>query len=239
MSKFITLFESKAFITGLLATAAAAGAVFGFNVPVALILGVLTPIMITIGAQGWSDAVQMKAKMALEHAVKMHALMHGNTPIEGRPSMTRYSDGTCPPVPQTTSQAGFAKLGVLIVIALTFGPVTLAVSTSGCQTVKPVVTDVVSCAKAEATVVSSGFSIIQIVSEVIAAVQAGPSGIEAAIEKLILKYGGDIVACALDNYPEPGAGSGSAVSASPSVMAKHAALEKFFAGKKIDHSTKH
>jgi hypothetical protein len=111
--------------------------------------------------------------------------------------------------------------------------------------VQPVVTDVIQCAKAESVVVSGGYSLIQIAMEVIAAVQKGPAGIEAAVQDLIKKYGGDIVACVLDNYPEPlpaaegsGSGSGVPMSASPPVLAKHQALAKFFAGKKIDHSTK-
>jgi hypothetical protein len=246
MSNFLKVIESKAFAAGILGTVAAFGAVYGFNVPVATIMALMTPFMIGIGGLGWSDAVKMKAKMQLEHEMKMHALIHGNT-VEG--GVARDADGKCVARP---AQAGFAKIGVMMGIAALVGALaigsTLIASDTGCATVQPVVTDVIDCAKAEAVVVSDGFSIVQIVAEVYAAIQGGPAGVLAAVEDLIKKYGGDIVACALDNYPEPtpaptpgpGSGSGSAApvvaSASPATLAKHAALEKYFPGKKISHT---
>jgi len=240
MSKVISLFESKTFIMGLLTTAAAAGAVLGFKVPVGTILAVLTPLMIAIGAQGWSDVVQMKAKMQLEHAVKMHALMYGNS------TAGRDGDGKYQP---RTVQAGFATLGILIRITAFGAALALCAAvvetSNGCATAQPVVTDVIDCATAEAAVVGNGFSIAEIVTEVYAAIQGGVDGVLVAIENLITKYGGEIVACAIDNYPESpasGSGSGSAVPAVvnvlPAVQAKHAALAKFFPGKKINHTFK-
>lgn len=230
----IKIVESKAFVLALLTLVAAVAGYEGLNLPVATIMALLTPLMIAIGAAGWSDAVKMKAKMKLEHEVKMHALMHGNTTLNG---VTRDAEGRAP----RAAQAGFVRVGVLATIASVLGFVVLTssllVSNQGCNTIQPIADDVIHCAKAEATVVSSGFSIIQIVMEVAAAVQKGPAGIEAAVEDLIKKYGGDVVACVLDSIPEPAPVAGQ-VSASPVVIAKHNALTKYFAGKKIDHSTK-
>lgn len=113
MSKLKQLFTTKAFILALLGTAAAVGGVYGFNVPVAQIMAILTPIMIAIGAAGWSDAVQMKAKMALEHEVKMHALNAGLI------THAELLAGKSPtPRPVAVAQAGFINIGMLFLLSV-------------------------------------------------------------------------------------------------------------------------
>lgn len=242
----IKIVESKAFVLSLLTLVAAVAGYEGLNLPVATIMGLLTPLMIAIGAAGWSDAVRMKAKMALEHDVKMHALMHGNSNENG---VARDAEGRI-------KQAGFARVGVMALIAsvLGFGILTssLLATNEGCGAVKPVVTDVIQCVAAESVVVSDGYSILQIASAVWSAIESGPAGVAAAIEKLITQYGPDVVACAIDNYPEStptpapgeGSGSGSGSNMSVSVLAaakaqrvatKHELLAKYFPGKKINH----
>ncbi len=113
MSKLKQLLETKAFILALLGTAAAVGGVYGFNVPVAQIMAILTPIMIAIGAAGWSDAVQMKGKMALEHEVKMHAL---NAGLITHAELLAGKSPTTRPAP--VAQAGFINTGMLVVMGV-------------------------------------------------------------------------------------------------------------------------
>ena len=196
------ILESKAFIMGLLSTAAAVGAVAGFNIPVTTIIALLTPIMVGIGAQGWSDAVKMKAKMALEHDVKMHALVHGNTTdTTCVPAIHRDADGRA--IQRGSVNLGMSMIATIVIAAL-FGGIMM--TSSGCPTVKPIATDIIECADAEATAISDGYSIIQIFSAVIEAIKGGPSTVLADLGKLIGEYGPNIVACAIDNYPEPAVG---------------------------------
>ena len=244
MSTTLKIIESKAFIAGILVSVAAIGAVLGFNVPVSTIMTLLTPYMIGVGGLGWNDAIKVKAKMALEHEMKMHALIHGNT-VEGSDpatSATRDADGKCVP---RVKQAGVFRLGAAMLIAALGIAASLAIVdiNGGCKTAEPVVTDVIDCASAEATAISAGFSVLQVVNDVAAALEGGVAGVAAAILNLIKEYGAPLVACAIDNYPESGsgsAGSGSAVVASMSVAVanKHAMLQQYFPGKKIVHNYK-
>ena len=130
------------------------------------------------------------------------------------------------------------RLLQLPVIALIL---TVLLGSAGCGPVQPIVTDVIDCAKAEAIVVSDGFSIVQITMEVIAAISGGPSAVLQAVEDLVKKYGGDVVACVIDNFPEPSltaAGSGSAApTASQAVLNKRMVMSTLFANKKINHTS--
>lgn len=253
MTALKNLFESKAFIQAVLSAVAAAAAVYGLNVPVATIMLILTPIMVAIGAQGWSDAVKMKAKMALEHEVRMQALANGH--------MT-YADAANGNLPtEKMKQAGFARIhAMLIVSALGIGAGGIIAATqSSCGSSPPaVVTDIIDCAKAEAQAVASGFSIIQIVNEVIGVFSGKPlpgceqaqNVLECDAEQLVLKFGSDMVACVLDSMPTPtpapapapGPGSGSATPPQPqgSLLAERKALllQKVAPGKKIVHAYK-
>lgn len=150
---------------------------------------------------------------------------------------------TAPTTP--TSEAGFVAHRLLLVLmagsitALLGGAV--AAEFGGCGTVRPIITDVIRCADAEAATVSSGYSLIQIVAEVAGALKKGPTGIESAVLDLVKKYGGDVVACIIDSTPEPEptAGSGAPLPSAPAdVLAKRVALAKVFPGKKIDHTAR-
>lgn len=244
MSTTLKVIESKAFVAGVLGSIAAIGAVIGFNVPVSTILALMTPYMIGLGGLGWNDVTKIKAKLALDHEMKMHALIHGNTTEGTDPSscVTRDADGKCVP---RVKQAGIFRLGTAMLIAALGIAASLAIVdvNGGCKTGEPVVTDVIDCASAEATAVGAGFSILQVVNDVATALEGGVAGVAAAILNLIKEYGAPLIACAIDNYPETGsgsAGSGSAVVASMSVAVvnKHAMLQQFFPGKKIVHNYK-
>src|SRR5690348_17684791 len=111
MSKILALFESKAFDTGLLTTIAAAGVIFGFSVPVGTILAVLTPLMIGIGAQGWSDVAKMKTRMQHEHEMKMLLLTN--------PDAATRAEALFPKAVARikSSQGGFVRTWVLCALA--------------------------------------------------------------------------------------------------------------------------
>lgn len=250
----IKVLESKAIVVAVLTVVAGIAGYYGLNLPVTTIVGLMTPLMIAIGAAGWSDAVKMKAKMQLDHEVKMHALMHGNT-IEVVNGVERDAEGRAM---SRRAQAGFIRIGIIALIAGILGvgllASTLVATNEGCgatPVIKPVITDVVDCVTAEAVVATDGYSILQIASAVWGLIE-NPANILVAIGNLITKYGPDVVACAIDSYPEapptpvtpPGAGSGSGTSAAGSVLmaakaqhiaTKHELLAKFFPGKKINH----
>lgn len=244
MQALKNLFENKSFDTALLTAIAAGAAVFGFNVPVLTILALISPVMIAIGAAGWQEVTIAQAKVAQETAIKLHLLTTGLKAHEIHDAMLAMTK----PSPVKTAQAGFGKLSVMLLIAaIGVGSASFAVSvtSTGCATVKPIVTDVIDCAKAEAAVVSDGYSILQIFAKVAAAIAGGPDEVLTKVEGLIADYGESIVACAIDSYPEPapppssgsGAGSGSGapplLASSKTVLQKHALLAKYFPGKKI------
>lgn len=248
MQAIKNLFESKSFDTALLTAIAAGAAVFGINIPVLTIIALMSPIMVAIGVVGWQEMAVAKAKVEQETALKMHLLTTGLKPHEVHEALLAMTK----PSPVKTAQAGFGKLSVMLLIAaIGVGSASFAVSvtSTGCATVKPIVTDVIDCAKAEAVVVSDGYSVIQIFAKVVAAINGGADAVVAAIEKLITDYGENIIACAIDSYPEPapaeppssgsGAGSGSStpvlVASSKFTLQKHALLAKYFPGKKIQH----
>lgn len=267
MSKFVTMIENKAFFIALLTAIAAAAAVFGYNVPVTTIVGLVTPIMAVLGVQSWQVAAQTKMKLQHAHEMTMHALDHGHTVEEAPAGMgviVRDASGKALP---RAAQGGFSRLGLMIYIAgiasalLTVGllahdgsPTAMTVDTvegaalgpAGCATVGPIATDVIDCVKAEAVTVSDGFSVTQIAAAVWAAFAAGPAGVLAAVESLVGKFGPDVIACAVDNYPAPapvpgpGSGSGSgagsgATQASMAYTLKMSVLQQIAPGKKFNH----
>ena len=228
LQKIKTLFESNPFVVALLTAIAAGAAIFGYHVDTTKILGVITPIMIFIGATGWGERAALhKAASDLKlNSLNLEAVKASN---------------------QTSSkntQSGFAKIGVVALIAVISASFALA-TVNSCAVVKPIATDVISCTEAEAVAVSDGYSIVQVVMAVIGAFASGPANAAAAIEKLILTYGPDIVACAIDSYPEPapatpsmsdaGAVTASLQAPSEAVTLKYSLLSKFFSGKKIVH----
>lgn len=245
-----TLFESKPFVVGLLGAAAAGGAIFGLNLNVLAVLAVITPIEILVGAQGWgADA----AKHAADAQVKCH-MASLELARSQRPQVELSKPSTDA---AKTPQAGFAALRVMLLVLAIGGAIMAAgsvtVTNTGCATVQPVVTDVIDCAKAEAAVVSQGFSVMQIFAEVVADIEQiatqGLPAVYALVEKAIAHYGGDIVACAIDNYPATppaapsNAGSGIVTNPAPplatlsaSAMLKGSLLAEYFPGKHIKHA---
>lgn len=215
----IKIFESKAIVVALLTVIAGVAGYEGLNIPVTTILTLMTPLMIAIGAAGWSDVTQIKAKLALDHDMKMHALVHGNT-VEGL--TTRDAEGRV----VRTPQSGFVKLGTMvgaaaIALSLILGS-SVVVTSDGCGSTPPVVTnvvtDVVDCVKAEGIVITNGFTLTQVINTVYGAIASiATGGVPAALAILsgvAAQFGPDLVACIVDDYPtNVGSGSGSGSSA--------------------------
>lgn len=251
MTKIKTILESKAFWLGLLSTIAAAAAVFGYNVPVTTILAVMTPIMIAIGGAGWSDAVVAKAKAEQETQLKMHLLLNEKVePQHLNAAYAQMASSKAPLPPRVVpAQAGFITMRLMLLIMV--APVVLGITVAevGCSSTPPIVTDVIECAKAEGQAIASGYSVIQIVEEVIGvlsgkvtpACAGAQNPLECKTENLILKFGEDVVACVIDSIPESpapdaGSGSGSALAHESLVVTHKHKLMRRFAGKKIVHN---
>ena len=109
---------------------------------------------------------------------------------------------------------------IIIVAVLVMGSAVARFATlSGCGgTTQAIATDTIDCAKAEGATIAAGFSVMDVVNDVEAAIKlyatGGLAAVGAKLLSLIETYGGDIVACAVDNWPGFGSGSGSAGSGS-------------------------
>lgn len=110
---------------------------------------------------------------------------------------------------------------ILIVAVLVMGSAVARFATlTGCGGAQAIETDVIDCAKAEGATIAAGFSVMDVVHDVEAAFKLYATGGLAAVGAKLLSaietYGGDIVACAVDNWPgfDSGLGSGSAGSGS-------------------------
>jgi hypothetical protein len=272
MSKFITLIENKAFIIALLTAAASTAAVFGYNIPVQTIVGLITPIMVILGVQGWQTAQQTKLKMAHAHEVEMHALLYGHTVENG---VFRDAAGKSIPAAPRAPQSGRARVGLLLIVATalllivqlarnssTPAPTLdtadvvegVALGPTGCASAPPIVTDIVDCVKAEAIVVSDGYTVTQVVAAVWGAIAGVVSdGITAVIpvlEGLATSFGPNLVACIVDDYPTSGSGAGSGSGSAAPVVAstryggavdldtKAKLLNALAPGKKFNHGKK-
>lgn len=222
MSKLIAMIENKAFVLSLLSTIAAATAVFGYNLPVTSILSVYGPLMAMLGVQGWTASAQTKMAMQHAHEVRMAALTNPTAAI-------RVKEGG---FSRLSLMIGIVFMGLALAAALhlthsdTNGASTVdtvegvALGPTGCATTPPIVTDIVDCVKAEAIVVSDGYTVTQVVAAVWGAISGIVSGGIAAVipvlENLAVQFGPDLVACIVDDYPASGSGAGSG-SAAPVV----------------------
>lgn len=234
--------ESKAFVLALLTLVAAVAGYEGLDLPVTTVMGLLTPLMVAIGAAGWSDAVQMKSKMALEHDVKMHALQHGNVTING---VMRDAEGR---MPARSVQTGSVRLGVMALTVILIGSLlgTTMVTNEGCgASPPPIVTDVVDCVKAEAVVVTDGYSIVQVINAVYGAIASIATGglpaVVTVLSGITAAWGPDLVACVIDDYPTTD-GTGSAAPLASvkfgvtlDASTKAALLQRFAPNKKFNH----
>lgn len=103
----------------------------------------------------------------------------------------------------------------------------------GCTQLKSDETNVIDCAKTEASVVSKGVSVLQVAGDVAAALAAyevgGVTAVLAGVEALVAKYGEPIVACAVNAQPSAPitAGSGSASHGELAPTARQATLAHY------------
>jgi len=128
------------------------------------------------------------------------------------------------------------------IIALSLAPLS-------CGSAQPIVTDVVDCVKAEAVVVAGGYSITQIVNAVNEAIDSiatgGVAAALAVLSQIATKWGPDLVACVIDDYPASGGAGSGGGSATPPALAraqlaldpaiKAQLLQQFAPNKKFNH----
>lgn len=146
---------------------------------------------------------------------------------------------------QGTTAAGAAKAALLSAAIVGAPLMPLALSSSCGPNVQPGISSLIKCAASEAVTAQSGTSVFQIGSYIWGLLRQGGSAIGHAIESAIGTYGPDIVACAIDSYPEDNlatpqdAGLKLTPNAPPPapVALKHELLGKYFPGKTFDHGT--
>lgn len=259
MSKVLSLFESKTFDLALLTAVAAAAAVLGYNVPVATIIAILTPIMVGLGASGWSEVTAAKEATA----IKLHFLAKGYGPEDINAVIhTIKTSPSTKAVKVPSAAPGFFKLegaiAVMFVMTIVAGAVGITATEVGCgANPPPIVTDVIDCAKAEGAAIEAGLSVISVVDDVealvVAAETGGVAGVLSQLASLVSSDSAELVACVIDEYPTTGSGSGSGTgSGSAPVVAsaryagkppmdpqlKADLLAKVAPGKKIVHKYK-
>jgi len=219
VSKFIAMIENKAFVMALLSSAAAAAAIFGYNLPVASILSVYAPLMAMLGVQGWTTAAQTRLATQHAHELRMETLAHAGANAE------------------RAKQAGFSRLGMMLGVAVIAAALLMVVQLArnsssevsaidategvvlgpaGCATAAAIGSDGIDCLKTEADAVASGVSVAGVFSSILTVIGEAASGNWGAIVTSILNLGKangpNLVACICNNWPTPGGGSGSAGS---------------------------
>lgn len=220
MSKLKALVESQPFVLALLTLAASVGAVYGFNVPVATIMAFITPIMVAIGATGWTQGKQIEQ----DTQVKLHLLANGTAPEHVNAVLKAMKESKAAPLAVAKPAApGFIKLEGAIalslagMIAAVVVGATGATAVEGCATTKNAGT--CELAAIEQTVTADGGTIV---SDILSAVLSGGSTLPTLITTLIAEFGPGTVQCAtefvdslISTYLSAGGGSGSNVVTPP------------------------
>ncbi len=129
-------------------------------------------------------------------------------------------------VAASRAQRGFASLPMMAMLAIAG---LLFATFAGCAQVKADEANAIACAKAEASVIAKGASVLQVAGDVVSALAlyetGGTSAVLAGIEALVAKYGEPIVACAVNAAPAAAvAGAGSASHAELAPTAKQVVL---------------
>lgn len=128
------LLLSKKFIVALLTGAGAVAAYLGWNVDLTKVIVGATPFLIYIGAQGWADGGVEKSKIdqdtelklqasAQQHEKDMAGIHHANAVVleKLRPVMAFNAINSA-----ASKEAGFARLGVMLLVSAFAGVLSLA-----------------------------------------------------------------------------------------------------------------
>jgi hypothetical protein len=199
MQKLKALFESQPFDLALLTLLASIGAVYGFNVPVQTILTFITPIMIAIGATGWTQGKQLEQ----DTAIKLHLLAHGTAPEHLNSAFAKLKASKAIPLAAAPkADAGFVKRALLAPIM--FLCAAILVGVGGAQT---------GCTKGQ--VISAGQCVLDttVLADVLQALAS--DNYSQLIAQLEAKDGAALIACALQAAASGPAAASDAGSAAP------------------------
>jgi hypothetical protein len=199
MQKLKALFESQPFDLALLTVLASIGAVYGFNVPVTTIMAFITPIMVAIGATGWTQGKQTEQ----DTAIKLHLLTHGVAPEHVNSTLAKLKASKAVPLAAAPkAEAGFVRRALLAPIM--FLSAAILVGVGGAQT---------GCTKGQ--IINAGQCVLD--SGVLADVLAALASNDYAnlITQLETKDGAALIACALEAAASGPAAASDAGSASP------------------------
>src|SRR5882724_6461190 len=192
------LLLSKKFVVALLTGGGAVAAYLGWSVDPTRILLLVSPFLAYIGAQGWADAGKEKqaiasaaqlqvSKMSLEHSVLVQKMS-----MELEVNMRKLP------------QAGFARLGTLVVV----GVLGLGLS--------------FACVRAGQVALKTGQCVLDngVLGDVLVALEQ-PNYLQA-VEALAVTDASELINCALQavmSQPGAGSGSGSGSEELPRVLA--------------------
>jgi hypothetical protein len=204
MQKLKALFENQPFDLALLTAIAAAGAVYGFNVPVASIMAFLTPLMIAIGATGWTQGKQTEQ----DTAIKLHLLAHGTAPEHLNSTFAKLKASKAIPLAAAPkADAGFVKRPLLMPIM--FLCAAILVGVGGAQT---------GCTKGQ--IINAGQCVLDtgVLTDVLAALAS--DNYAQLISQLETKDGAALIACALEAAAGGNTVPSDAGSATPPIAAR-------------------
>lgn len=113
------LLLSKKFVTALLTAICAFAAYFGWNVDVTHILVIVSPMLAFIGAQGWADSGKESALVSRDTVLQSQQMRQLHE-VRMAEIAAKQPSGLNVAAP-ASSQAGFARLGLLVVMAAVLG----------------------------------------------------------------------------------------------------------------------
>ena len=216
--------ESKKFITAILTSGAAAALHFGWHLDPALILAIISPIGIAIGAQGWADGAVASAAAELKIAELEAGQTHAQMAAACLPAPVIVALGTVPPhvpAPQRTADGGFVDVRLLGIFAMfTALIVTLTIIVS-CATfskdAKVAAGAFAACEKVDlgAIVKSTGATLLGQVATII---ETNGASLESDLDQLASAFTSGAIACAI-------AAVDAVVTAKPSTPAASSAIQ--------------
>jgi hypothetical protein len=204
VKKVLSLFESQPFDLALLTVAASIASIYGLNIPVQTILIVISPIMVAIGATGWTQGKQTEQ----DTAIKLHLLAHGTAPEHLNSTFAKLKASKAIPLAAAPkADAGFVKRSLLMPIM--FLCAAILVGVGGAQT---------GCTKGQ--IINAGQCVLDtgVLTDVLAALAS--DNYAQLISQLETKDGAALIACALEAAAGGNTVPSDAGSATPPIAAR-------------------
>jgi hypothetical protein len=204
VKKVLSLFESQPFDLALLTVAASIASIYGLNIPVQTILIVISPIMVAIGATGWTQGKQTEQ----DTAIKLHLLAHGTAPEHLNSTFAKLKASKAIPLAAAPkADAGFVKRPLLMPIM--FLCAAILVGVGGAQT---------GCTKGQ--IINAGQCVLDtgVLTDVLAALAS--DNYAQLISQLETKDGAALIACALEAAAGGNTVPSDAGSATPPIAAR-------------------